>query len=305
LKKIYIYAPDFDENSGGAVVLHRLCHLINQTDTHQAYLTPRKFERFEFYSLKAFMVSCKSLLSNMVKRRLVKLKCNSGWDTPVDYRSSIDDDSIVVYSEMAFGNPLRAKNVVRWFLHQPGHILNAFHFGRDELYFRYASNIKPFEYCYSTMSKHELRIVYYPLDKYNDENLPKKRGTCHLIRKGGFKKKIHPADSIQVDGLSHDEISKIFRRSERFISYDDYTAYSTFAALCGCESIVVPAENVSKSAWYPREEQHYGIAFGFNEEELAWAKRTVSNLKEKLRQEDQQSFNNTRMFLDEVERFFK
>ena len=68
---------------------------------------------------------------------------------------------------------------------------------------------------------------------------------------------------------------------------------------------MVPAKNVSKLAWYPREEQHYGIAFGFNEEELAWARGTVSDLKNKLRQEDEQSFNNVKLFLDEVDRFFK
>lgn len=305
MKKVYIYAPDFDENSGGAVVIHRLCHLINQTETHKAFLVPRKFERFEFFSFKAFLVSCKSLLSSIVKRRFKKVKSKRDWDTPVDYRPFIKDDSIVVYSEMAFGNPLRARNVVRWFLHQPGHFHNAFHFGRGELYFRYASNIKPFEYCYSKMSSDELRVVYYPLDKYNDENLPIKSGTCHLIRKGGFKEKVHPTDSIQIDGMTHNEIARIFRQSERFISYDDYTAYSTFAALCGCESIVVPAENTTKSDWYPREEQHYGVAYGFSDEELAWAKCTVSNLKEKLGQENKQSFNNVKLFLKETDSFFK
>ena len=47
------------------------------------------------------------------------------------------------------------------------------------------------------------------------------------------------------------------------------------------------------------------LSFGFNEEELAWARGTVSDLKNKLRQEDEQSFNNVKLFLDEVDRFFK
>jgi hypothetical protein len=41
---------------------------------------------------------------------------------------------------------------------------------------------------------------------------------------------------------------------ETFISYDTYTAYSLFAVLCECESVVIPDEGVSEEAYALSEE---------------------------------------------------
>lgn len=43
---IYIYASSYDENSGGSVVLHRLCHIINKHSSHSAYLV--KLDPFHY-----------------------------------------------------------------------------------------------------------------------------------------------------------------------------------------------------------------------------------------------------------------
>ncbi len=39
MKKYIIVAPSYSVNNGGAIVLHKLCHIINQLD-REAYLLP-------------------------------------------------------------------------------------------------------------------------------------------------------------------------------------------------------------------------------------------------------------------------
>ena len=42
-------------------------------------------------------------------------------------------DLIVIYPEIVFGNPLGAKNVVRWFLHNPGFFSGKIYYGQNTL----------------------------------------------------------------------------------------------------------------------------------------------------------------------------
>ena len=86
-------------------------------------------------------------------------------------------------------------------------------------------------------------------------------------RKGKHKNIQHNLkDSIQVDGMSHRELADIFNSIEVFINYDEYSAYSRFAALCGCRVIIIPNEGITKQDWMPEEYQRYGLSYGFNDE---------------------------------------
>jgi len=87
--------------------------------------------------------------------------------------------------------------------------------------------------------------------------------------------------------LSHKEISKIFKKVKTFISYDPYTAYSNFAALCGAESVVIPDDNVKIDQWYSDEENRYGLAYGF--ENINESLKTTHLLLEKIKK--QESYN--------------
>ncbi len=302
--KFFIYAPDYDSNSGGSVVLHRLCHLINQVEGYEAYLVPRKAERIKFNTKKEFVLSVKNSLSVTIKR-FRELKVHPDWDTPVCKTSQIDgNNEVVVYPEFTFGNPLNAKNVVRWLLHQPGHFHREFQFGAGELYFKFNSAVKDFEYCYSKTSSQELKVIYYPLDIYNTEEVTERKIDSHIIRKGYEKDKVHKDSSICIDGMSHHEVAAVLKQSKRFISYDDYTAYSLFAVLCGCESIVVPNESMTREQWYPNESDRYGLAYGFSESELEWARNTKHKVLEHIEKEHEKSFDSVRSFLCETSKHF-
>jgi hypothetical protein len=56
-----------------------------------------------------------------------------------------------------------------------------------------------------------------------------------------------------------------------FISYDMHTAYSLFASLCGCDSVVVPRAGMSKEQWKVGKDKSDldGIAYGYEDIERA------------------------------------
>jgi hypothetical protein len=326
MKKIILFAPEYNPNIGGSVVIHKLCHLINELGG-QALLFPFFGDRIinlanyeqviqelntEFYffslqqnytlekfihkepnklSLKEKLSACKNILFEKRKPQFIppwfnptthKILTNPLFNTPtlsIDFAKEIanNNDYIVVYPEVVSGNPLRAKNIVRWFLHDPGFHTNHISYGSGELYFRFGSVTKPFKVPEgSTMSDTPLTVLHFPLELYNSKDWAQERsGTAYCIRKGKGKPIVHDlTDSILIDDLPHEEIAKIFKRVKQFISYDTKTAYSYFAAVCGCESIVIPDPDMTEDEWIPYPESRVGIAFGF--EDLPRAKSTAS-----------------------------
>ncbi|MCL1112991.1 WavQ [Shewanella basaltis] len=302
--RVYVYTPSYDENSGGRIALHRLCHLLNQTEGFEAFLVPRKLEKVRFKSIKELIGSFWQYICLEIER-CYKFKTHPTWNTPVKKLRYVDDkNAIVVYPEITFGNPLFAKNVIRWFLHQPGHLKGEFNYGVGELYFKFNSAIKDFIYCKSKTSNNNLKVIYYPLDIYNDSDITVKDIQSHLVRKGKDKPKVHNDSSIPIDGLSHSQIAKIMKRSEIFISYDDYTAYSIFAVLCDCKSVVVPGKDVLLSQWYPNESDRYGIAYGFTEEQYIWASKTKHKVLEHIKLEHQKSQDSVIVCFNEARCYF-
>ena len=90
--------------------------------------------------------------------------------------------------------------------------------------------------------------------------------------------------SVLMDDLSHADMWIIFNRVERCISYDPYTMYSHFAALCGCNSIIIPAEGVTKEAWYSDPADSYGLGYGF--EDIEEGRQTRPLLPPHLKQQE-------------------
>lgn len=300
--KIFIYAPSYDENSGGAIVLHRLCHLINQHTENKAFLIKLDPSTCGKYTLR-------KILSKIKWRYYSQFKfiTNENWNTPVWDKNINVNASIVIYPEIISGNPLKAKNIVRWLLHQPGFHNGVVNYSSNELYFKFNSAINDFYINGSKMSDNELKIINYPIDIYNSTNISESRSieTCYLVRKGEHKTIVHDKESVKIDGLSHKEIAQIFRSSKKFICYDDYTAYSIFAVLCGCESYLVPSIGQSIEDWYPNKSDRYGISFGFSSEQRQWAETTKHKVLEHILSEHEKSIKNVIVCLSEMKEYFK
>lgn len=308
MKKFLIVSPAYCEITGGVVVLHKLCDFLNKLG-YSAFLYPNISSRENspagrWKSLLGGMLDDFRIMRNRVFK---KYKVNEHYNTPVIYSinlSKCQDQWIVVYPEITYGNPLSAKHIVRWFLHQPGFHTGSVSYTKGELYFRFNSAVCNFGIDGSHTSENFLKIIHYPVEFYNKEYVSTERkGTAYCIRKGKGKKIIHDLEnSILIDGKSHEEVANIFKTVKQFISYDTYTAYSLFAVLCGCESVVVPDEGVSEEMWYPNVEDRYGIAYGLNK--LKWAADTADLQINRINGEHEKSISSVKAFALESQKFF-
>lgn len=304
MKKILIYSPAFNDKIGGIVVLHKLCHILNELN-RECFLYPMYSDE-GFYKknwFDAFLMQLKMLKY----RNIDNFNTNSFFKTPVLKQSLKKfnwDNWIVIYPEIVLGNPLGAKNVVRWLLHQPGFHTGKIQYGPSELYIKYNTAIRDFNYLDSIMADTHLKIIHYPREYYNLENISDERtGTAYCLRKGSHKKIQHNLEnSILIDDLPHNEIAAIFKKVKRFISYDTYTAYSVFAVLCGCESVVVPDDNVSEEEWYPNPTDRFGIAYGMDK--VAEANLTKNKVIQHVIDEENKNVDRVRAVLKEVDIFF-
>lgn len=290
---IFIYSYPYDENSGGIIALHRLCHVINDTTEHKAYLVSNEWSYSKW----------KKIRYKFKKPRLFITK--DGWNTPIWIKKEFPNNAVVIYPEVVTGNPLGLRHVVRWLLHQPGFHTGKIDYGKNELYFKFNSAIHDFYRDACTMAKNEMKVIYYPIDTYANQGLKRDIDCCYIVRKGEDKPHIHPEDAICLDGRSHHEIATVFNRAKRFISYDDYTAYSLFAVLAGCESVVVPREGVGLTDWYLQVSDRYGLAYGLSDEQLSWAQQTQAKVLEHIISEHQKVEQCVAECLHEMKEFFQ
>lgn len=267
--KFIIYCPDYDENSGGSIALHRLCDLINKAG-YEGYVYPIDWLYLQDSFLKKIKYICKKIIYKITRK---KIKTNPKFTTPVATRINIDN-SIVIYPEIIKNNPLGASNIVRWILYKipPDDILLR---NSSDHFFFFQKAFEPATKC--IINAGLLQTIHLLDDIYINHHKDRE-GTCHLIRKGQEIEFHHNIKSSKkIDGLSHKEISEIFNTSEVFISYDGYTMYSNYAAMCGCLSVVVPRAGIDKISWQPDENLRLGIAYGL--EDIQWAKKTMHQVK--------------------------
>jgi len=310
-RKYLIFTGSYNENNGGVVVQHKLCSMLNDLG-YESYVHPLYERYYEInknnfnLTLRIFLGFIKRVFSGLYKdhKQYKGFKLNPYFNTKLLNKKDIifNDEWIVIYPEIAFGNPANAKNVVRWLLYNPGVHTKKIFFGENELCFKYNSAFS----SYLTTMEHskELKVIHYPLEHYNLDNASKGRtGTAYCLRKGRNKPIQHDLDnSILIDGKSHVEIAAIFKQVKTFISYDTYTAYSFFAVLCGCNSIVIPDEGLTEEQWYPNPEDRYGLSYGFDGVEQA--RRTAHLVKQHVIEEEAKSKENVENFIDVAESFF-
>ena len=301
-KKVLIISPSYQEDSGGVIVLHKLCSILRQLG-YKSFLHPY----FVSYHLQKDSIQNYFLIfSDRIKRTIKKYETNPIFETPVIFDTKgIDwNDWVVIYPETVSGNPMGAKNVVRWLLHNPGYHTGQVLYGPGELYFKFSSGISDFQNFGSLTSDLNLKVIHYPLEYYNTKNVSSIRsGTAYSLRKGKNKVIKHNLeDSILIDEKSHKEVSEIFKKVNRFISYDTLTAFSVFAVLCGCESVVIPDKGVSIDQWYEEPQDRYGISYGFSN--LEYAASTKHLVEARVIKEHDENLECVQKVFNQIESYF-
>ncbi len=295
--KFIIIAPGYDDNAGGIVVLHQLCDRLNLLG-HESYLWP-------FFKPALNCTNPFKTIYLFIKyfRKQIKygFKKNYRLNTPTANYADLEG-AVIVYPEVVVGNPLRAKNVVRWLLHKPGFNNGGkINFGTNDLFFYYD---KAFDDSrYNKYSNNHLHIISQRSDVYKITNPDTREGTCYLLRKG-YKREIEHniTNSILIDKLSHKDTAKVFNQVQYCISYDTYTMYHIYAVMCGCIPIVIPEKGITKEQWQPNEENRYGIAYGFNDVEYAVQTRPLLLLY--MEKQERESNESVIRFVEKCQTYF-
>ena len=295
--KYIVYAPHFDETSGGSIFLHLLVHNLNELGESAAiwpWKAPAQF------SMRNWMRACvrqpRLIIEPALGEKLwPKLRTGPSLNTPQARRGDLTKESIVIYPEVTLGNPLGAQNVVRWLLYTPG-VKEPFDFTPEELFFRAGamSDLPDI-----TGGAPDL-FVWYRNPVYRNEYRPDRKGVCYTLRKGKDKPRIpetEQGNAICIDGMSHEETAEIFNKSSIFYSYDEATFYSQYAALCGCLSIIVPGQYASREDWVAAHPLgRFGVAYGDDDRDHALA--TMHQMEDLLDEKVQDSLRSVRAFIE-------
>ena len=316
--KFVIVSPR--QNGGGSIVLHVLCKMLSELgyDAKIYYLYRRAngFRQNGSFSKPIWLLgtlydSFLLFLSCTLPNHLLQSKeIFMGYvDTSVQgckrkYLPCIDDNTIVVYPETIYGNPLNAKNVVRWLLYY-NLIYNQEHpdsYDEKDLFYCYREIFN--DYKLNPLAK-TLCISYYNLDLYKRYNYGTRAGNCYIIRKGAGRKDLpEHFDGVVIDNLPETEKVKQFNNCEYCISYDMQSAYTLIAALCGCVSVLIPEEGKKREDYRKPEEWSYGEAFGFTKEELEYAKATRDKVYECYRTSNEAGKERVKAFAEDCLAYF-
>ncbi|OGC23690.1 hypothetical protein A2291_04225 [candidate division WOR-1 bacterium RIFOXYB2_FULL_42_35] len=257
-KPYIIWAPPYFHRSAGIRVLHKLAYLLNKAG-----------QRTFIYINKTNPKWRVPRISKRKAQKLIKL------------------GAIVVYPEIVAGNPLGAKTVARYILNNPGLLGGEKTYDQAEILFCYGKHLlQP--------GMTEDRILTIPAIRtdifYRDDKV--KRDIDYLVYFGkhpavpGYPKK----NIITMTKPSNPvKLGQMLRRCKKLISYDNLTALTTEATLCGCPVVMIPDGFRKRSDLENAEFGFNGIAWGESPEEWSEALASLDQAPKILEQVTQQT----------------
>lgn len=212
--------------------------------------------------------------------------------------------SIVVYPEFVYGNPLFAKNVVRWFLYHNRFVSEKNAFGETDLFIAFREIFNDLEL---NPENNVVTVNYFDNKLYRQYNFNERAGICYILRKGRNRKDIPSSFDGPCfdDNMSQEDLVKIFNEHKYCYSYDTQTFYNSIAAVCGCIPIVMLEPDKTIDDYLSEEERskHYGVAYGNTPDQIEYAIKTRGQLLESLDFDEINRLNALR-FVEIVERRF-
>lgn len=200
------------------------------------------------------------------------------------------DNTIVIYPEYLYGNPLHAKHVVRWLLYHYKFENMPGAYDKSDLFFCYRQffnnvNLNPLGL--------EMHINYFDNQLYRQYNFGPRSGKCYILRKGKSRQDLpeHFDGPVYDNDMTQEELVKMFNEHEYCYSYDTQSFYSAIAAICGCKSVVVMEPGKTEKDYLGKGETHYGIAYGDTPEQLEYAEKTKELLIKSLDYKDRNEAN--------------
>jgi hypothetical protein len=211
----YVYAPEYNRMSAGIRVLHHLAHHLSLAG-EDVYVASETH---------------KDLKGTKITQQIF------------DHHMRVGFKPIVIYPETCTGNPVKAKNVVRYLLNYPGRLGGDKTYPKNEMVWAYSE-----ELLHDQDEKFKNNVLDIPVvDRkifYPPVGISHRSGICFYAEKVRLSNTeiTHEKaqNCLEIYGKScgrlaqtQEQIAEIFRRSEMFYTYEP-TALSTEATLCGC-----------------------------------------------------------------------
>jgi hypothetical protein len=259
-----IWAPPYGNDSGGKLALHKLAKMIADEG-------------------ERVIITSSTTMPNS-KAEVCELQVCPNFDP---------ETTMIIYPEIISGNPYNGKYVTRWLLYTVASSIEET-WAETDLYYQY------WEY-FKSLNDSRVRGTLTTLDLKTDVFYDKgfaRHGESFIIKKGQHKKlDQHVPNSINIDFYLNDEyLVQLFNECERFISYDSMCYHSIQAALCGCTSIIIPDEGVTREEFFKKAPiNQYGVAYGFDDIERA--KQTQPLLRKYLLELEQTSISQVKDFI--------
>ena len=207
-----IVAPSYTHKSAGVRALYRLCYHLNAAG-YFAAITP-------------------------IGRRIKTLP-----DWPVAVCRGPVKDSIVVYPEVVYGNPLKAEKVVRWTLNTPKTF-----YSDEEMVFAMSPAQRPIVSRYVSKPLGPNRVLSLglidPAHIYPDPGVEKTLD-CFFTHKGAAIRARWPlpneANLRRIEDITPTmaSLGDVLRRTRTLYSYDHKSTILKEAVICGCRVLVV------------------------------------------------------------------
>lgn len=168
------------------------------------------------------------------------LVCTLFQGYPID--SFVND--IIIYPEVVTGNPMNAKRIVRYILNRPGKIRGDKVYNCAEILFSYNHALAPYS---------DGRILEVPAFEpifYDDPAFFRDKDVFYVGK--GKNLGLHPKDCIEITRIhpayppTRQALADLLRSAKTLYTYDDFSAISREAYLCGCEVIVIDASGNMK-----------------------------------------------------------
>ncbi len=311
--------------TGGGVALHKLCKTLSELgydakifycwpfvkwcENHDASLKNKllfliTWLKYTLCSILKEIISAvipEKYMGDYLKGKLKGYLYRQVKGTKRHWLPWVRNNTIVIYPDIVYGNPLGATNVIRWFLY-----FNRYNdenaYGKKDLFICYREVFND-----SKLNPRCLTVYISDYDKelYRRVNCEKRKGNCYIIRKGRNREDLpQKLDGPIIDNLSEIEIAECFNKYEYCISYDSQTFYSTLAAICGCISVVALEVGKERKDYLGDDDTRYGIAYGFSDEEITRAINEIELLKSELCSIEENNKNNTRKLIDYCKEYF-
>ncbi|WP_462393984.1 hypothetical protein [Mitsuokella multacida] len=309
--KFVIVSPK--QTGGGPIVLYKLAQTL-QEKGHDASVfnigeVSDNRKRFYYNQLKYDIkesIKC-SLVKLFPKSNFTKRHYQGYAYLPVRgckkrFLPTISDDTVVVYPEILRGNPLHAKNVVRWLLYHNRFPNDTTWYSDTDLFVAYREQFNDQKL---NPDNHLLKIFSFDRDLYKRTNFGKRKGICYFIRKGSKRTDLPKHfDGPILDLLPETEKVRILNKCEKCYLYDTQTFYASIAALCGCMSIVMPEKGKTRKDYVKKDDYVWGVAYGEAPDEMEYAAQTQGKIASEIDMMLSANFENTTNFISLCKKYF-